>query len=257
MSYERSYRIRHYECDAYGHLNNTAYLRYLEELELSAGFADSAAATWPWDTANVTYSQPLRFGDAVDVSARTAEEGADGVLRAYEFRRAGDGAAAASARVRWRRDGAPAPPLPAADSAEGPVHPFTQRRTVEWRDVDQSSRVSPATMAEYAEDCGLAVAANFGWPLDRCTKAGFAMVLRSHDVTYGALPGLGDELTVTTWASTARRVAAVRHYLFTDSSGATSARFDSRYVWVDIQSMRPIRIPPDFLADFEANFVAS
>ena len=27
----RTFRIRHYECDAYGHLNNTAYLRYLDD----------------------------------------------------------------------------------------------------------------------------------------------------------------------------------------------------------------------------------
>ena len=34
--YQRSFRIRHYECDAYGHLNNANYLRFMQETATDA-----------------------------------------------------------------------------------------------------------------------------------------------------------------------------------------------------------------------------
>ncbi len=249
---ERTFRVRHHECDGYGHLNNTGYLRYLEELELTAGAAGGAAGRL-WDAARITYVQPVGFGDEVTVAARSVGTGPVPQVREYRFRRAGDGEEVATARVQWRRDGVPSRPPEAV--LPGAARPFVQRRVVEWRDVDASSRLSPATLAEWAEDCGLALLAAFGWPLQRCTDAEFAMVLRSHDIAYGDLPSLGDELTVTTWASDATRISAVRHYLFT-AGAAVVARFASRYVWVDAATMRPIRIPADFLADFAENFAA-
>jgi acyl-CoA thioesterase FadM len=142
----------------------------------------------------------------------------------------------------------PAPPLP--DGV------FRQIRTVGWRDVDETARVGPATLAAYAEDCGVAVAAAFGWPLERCSAAGFLMVLRRHEVEYGPHPGLGDELEIVTWASDRTRATAVRHYLLASPTGVV-ARFRSRYAWLDARSRRPMRIPEAFLADFTPNFVAA
>ena len=31
LTHVRSFRVRHYECDAFGHLNNTNYVRYMQE----------------------------------------------------------------------------------------------------------------------------------------------------------------------------------------------------------------------------------
>jgi acyl-CoA thioesterase FadM len=46
--YDRTFRVRYYECDAYGHVNNTHYLRYLQETALDAatmmGYDASQAA---------------------------------------------------------------------------------------------------------------------------------------------------------------------------------------------------------------------
>ncbi|MCP4165320.1 MAG: acyl-CoA thioesterase [Chloroflexi bacterium] len=43
LTHEREFRIRHYECDACGHVNNAVYLAYLEE----ASFAVAEAFGWP------------------------------------------------------------------------------------------------------------------------------------------------------------------------------------------------------------------
>ncbi len=242
MAEFRTFRIRHYECDAYGHLNNTAYLRYLEEVEFAAGRIGPELRR-----ADMTYVQPLRFGDTVDVTATDEAAG----NRRYRF--VADGVEVAHAAAAWGGGGG-LDPVPAAPPPAERV--FRQERRVGWRDVDDSGTASPATVAAYAEDCGVDLCAAFEWPLERCTAEGFAVVLRRHQIEYGRPLRLGDPFTISTYASDPSRVSAVRHYLVDHGDGEPAARFRSHYVWVDPASMRPVRIPAPFLADFAPNFAA-
>ncbi len=235
----RTFRIRHYECDAYGHLNNTAYLRYLEEVELAGGRAGADLRV-----VDLTYVQPLRFGDSVDVEAG---DGDDPGERRYRY--VHDGSEVARAAAWWGGAGPAFQPPPPP-----PPRVYRQERRVGWRDVDDSGAASPATVASFAEDCGVDLCGAFGWPLERCSAEGFAVVLRRHQIAYGRPLRLGDPYTITTYASDRTRLSAVRHYLVDHADGAPASRFRSHYVWVDPSTMRPVRIPPPFLADFAENF---
>ena len=67
LVHTRNFRVRHYECDAYGHLNNANYLRYMQE----AAFDASAAAGYGMlryeaDRAPVAGA---RYGDRVPAAA--------------------------------------------------------------------------------------------------------------------------------------------------------------------------------------------
>lgn len=42
------FRVRHYECDSYGHLNNVNYVRYMQETALDA----SAEVGWTTERYN-------------------------------------------------------------------------------------------------------------------------------------------------------------------------------------------------------------
>lgn len=250
LALARTFRIRHYECDAYGHLNNTAYLRYLDEVEIEAGLA--GRDEWRLAQADIIYVDPVGFGDSVDVIAGMESEGPGHLVRRYRYETEGRQVAAATAL--WSGPGGassvldpvPEPPLP-------PPGIFHHRRRVHWQDVGETSQASPATLSAYAEDCGIAVCDAHGWPLERCSKEGFAIVLRRHQITYGRAAVLGEELDLTTWASDRSRASAIRHYVL-EASGEPVARFRSHYVWVDAASMRPIRIPAGFLDEFSTNF---
>ena len=37
--HERTFRVRYYECDAYGHVNHANYLRYMQETAFDASAA--------------------------------------------------------------------------------------------------------------------------------------------------------------------------------------------------------------------------
>ena len=209
---ERSFRVRHYECDAYGHLNNTAYLHYLEEVEVDTG---TAAGRRPCHI-DIRYVTPASFGDTVTV---TAADGPDGA-RHYTFLVAA--ARIAQATAQWAEPGAsgtdtvPPPPPP-------PDEVFRRARRIDWQDVDASATTGPGALAAIAEDCGLALCDAYGWPLDRCTAEGFAMVVRRHEIASRGLVRMGDELEIATWASDVGRASAIRHYVMS-SGGEVVAR---------------------------------
>ncbi len=286
LTHERTFRVRHYECDPYGHLNNTNYLRYMQETAFDASAAAgydmtryrSMDRTWLIRETDIEYNQPVRYNEAVIVKTWVIDFWRVHSRRAYEFYRASTGDLVALAVTDWAflevSTARPAPipealiaaffpegdPIAGARRVRIPAAPppppgvFSHRRQVSWRDLDANAHVNNAAYLGFAEDCGLAVAAAFGWPLARCTEAGFAIIVRRHQIVYRHPAFLGDNLDVRTWVSDVRRVKAIRHFTINHTETHQQlARIRSAYVWVDGASNKPIRIPEAFLHDFKAN----
>jgi YbgC/YbaW family acyl-CoA thioester hydrolase len=75
LIHKRMFRVRHYECDAYGHVNHANYLRYMQETALDASAAvgyDEArylamGTLWLIRETDIEYLCALRYGDSVEV----------------------------------------------------------------------------------------------------------------------------------------------------------------------------------------------
>jgi len=285
LIHERTFRIRHYECDAYGHVNHANYLRYMQETAFDASAAagydmaryDELGLMWLIRETNITYERPLRYNDTLTVKTWVADFHRVRSRRMYELR-LNNGELAATAHTDWvllnqqtqrpvtippemraaffsegppefpsRRDGFPEPPPP-------PHGRFTLRRTVEWRDLDPVQHVNNANYMAYLEECGVAVAAAHGWSMSRMMEAGFGIVARQYRIEYRRPALLDDELEITTWISDVKRATAVRHYTITRAAdGELLARARVLWVWINLENGRPIRIPPHFIADFATN----
>ncbi|MEW5989622.1 MAG: thioesterase family protein, partial [Chloroflexota bacterium] len=140
----------------------------------------------------------------------------------------------------------PQPPLPT-----GVVK---VRRRVEWRDIDPAQHVNNATYMAYMEDAGVQAALAHGWPVSRMVAEGFAIVARRYRIEYRQPAVLDDELEVVTWVSDVRRATAMRHYTIArPADGQLLARASAHWVWVNLQTGQPIRIPAHFRADFAPN----
>jgi acyl-CoA thioester hydrolase len=145
-----------------------------------------------------------------------------------------------------------APPrvrMPAASSP--PPGVFKQRRRVNWQDIDPANHVNNSVYLAYVEDCGAQALAAYGWPLARVWAEGLSIVARRHRVEYLQSALLDDELELATWVLDIKRASATRYTSITRVSDETLlAHVDSTYVWVDLVTQQPTRIPPAFLADF-------
>ena len=290
LTHTRQFRIRHYECDAYGHLNNVNYLRYMQETAFdasaAAGYGQSKYAAmgryWLIRANDIEYLSPLRYNDVVEIKTWVVDFRRVTSRRAYEFRREGSDQLVARGFSDWAfldtGSGGPAPIpgelkaafFPEGDSAgftsrprfpDAPSPPpgvFKMRRRVEWRDLDPENHVNNAVYLTYLEDCGFQVAADYGWDVERMRAAGFAILARRHRIQYRQPAVMGDELEIATWVSEMKRASAVRHYTITRVADQTlTAKSHSLYAWVDVHNGRPVRILPEFLDDFRPNIAAS
>ena len=170
------FRVRQYECDAYGHLNNVNYVRYLQEAiveaDAAAGYtlARPSAAGWRWQTRrlDIEYLRPVRYGDTVELQVSAPGGAAGFVRRVCEFRLAGSGDLVAQAVVEAvpvdAASGQPVElpqtlsdeqPDPAAALPVLPPPPpgvFSVRHRVTWGDLDMTRQVGDATLLELCGD---------------------------------------------------------------------------------------------------------
>lgn len=289
LIHERTFRVRQYECDAYGHVNHANYLRYLQEAAMDASAAagydihryNEMQRQWLIRETDIRYLTPLTYGDSVIIKTWVADFHRVRSRRAYELRKADTGEPVAEAMTDWvyldtttqrpvtvppemiqgfdpdgttqqipRRDPFPEPPPP-------PAGVFKMRRLVEWRDIDLAQHVNNATYMAYYEDCTVRDSASRGWPIRRMmTEGQFAVVAHHYRIEYKLPAVMDDELEIATWISDVRRSTAIRHFTITRvSDGALLSRAFAQWVWVDIDTGKPIRVPEQFIGDFAANIV--
>jgi len=289
LVHERAFRVRHYECDAYGHVNHAHYLRYMQETAMDASAAagydvahyQKIGRQWLIRETDITYLQPLTYGDTVIVKTWVEDFRRVRSRRAYELRQATSGQIVARAHTDWVfldreslrpasvprtlieaffPEGIPptaARPEPFPQAPPPPPGIFKIRRPVEWRHIDPAQHVNNAMYMAYIEDAGVHVAAAYGWPMDRMIQQGFGIMARRYRIEYKQPAVLGDELEIATWISNVKRSTALRHYTITRTADKKLvARAQVLWVWVNLDNGRLIRIPADFLAAFTPNIAA-
>lgn len=277
--FSTTFPVRLYECDAYGHVNNTNHVRYMLETALQAGVAAGAGLSQEARVIalEIEYLRPLKYGDTVQVAARAAAlergqvrlgfdmcllPGEDQVARGWlEYTvkpEAAEGVQQALTQYFFplgmpnsfpaREPFPPAPPPPPGV--------FRMRRTVSWHELDLSHTVNPAEFLVYEEDCGMEVVAAHHWPVERMTQAGFAIILRKQQIMFGEPARLRDEIEIATWAYEVKRATAIRSYRMTRAAdGAFLADIQVLGVWMDLETGRPRRVTAELLNDFAPNIV--
>lgn len=107
--YSARFKVRIYELDSNGHVNNAVYLNYAEQVATEhaevAGFgrqwSEQLGGTWVVRRSEITYRHPANFGDELEVTTRIgAVRGARG-MRTTTIRRVADGRAIADVLTEW------------------------------------------------------------------------------------------------------------------------------------------------------------
>jgi acyl-CoA thioester hydrolase len=128
---------------------------------------------------------------------------------------------------------------------------FRQELTVTDEAIDAFGHVNNQRYIAWMQEVATAHSAANGWPMERYLATGAAWVVRSHFIEYLRPAFAGDALDIHTWASSLALREVVRKYAFR-RAGQILARADTTWVYVDIKSGRPKRIPEELLASFEA-----
>jgi acyl-CoA thioester hydrolase len=283
MIHLRRFRIRNYECDAYGHLNNANYLRFMQETAFDASAAagydinkyQEMKRTWLIRATDIEYMVQVGYGDTLEVKTWVEDFRRASSRRRYEFYSAENDALVARAYTDWVflntetnqpitvpeemkpaffPEGVPETfptRLPFPSAPPPPPGAYTLSRQVEWQALDGMHHVNNAIYLDYASECGFHAVASFNWPWSRMLAEGFGVLLRRNQIQYLQPAILGDQLEITTWLSDVRAVQATRHYHIRRSSdGADIAMIHALGVCVELSSGRPMRWPKEMLEDF-------
>ena len=128
---------------------------------------------------------------------------------------------------------------------------FRQELIVTDDAIDAFGHVNNQRYIAWMQEVATAHSAANGWPMERYLAIGAAWVVRSHFIEYLRPAFAGDALEIATWASSLALREVTRKYQFR-RSGQHLARAETKWVYVDIKSGRPKRIPEELLASFEA-----
>ena len=288
--FNRTFRVRSYETDSYGHVNQVNYLRYMQEAAIDAsadvGYDEAQyrqlGTLWLIRETEIEYFHALKFGDSVAITTWVGDFRRVRSRRFYEMHLAGSGELVAKASTDWvyldrasQRPVAVPNEMITAFAPEGldgltpgerrdkfpeppppPPGAYTMRRRVEWRDVDSAEHVNNAVYLSYMEESAIEQSASIDWPMTRMRDEGFGMIARRHLFDYRHQAVLGDELDVTTYLSEPRRSSIIRNFIVARPNGEIVARSRSLYICVNLEKNTPMRIPQHVMDDF-ADVVAA
>lgn len=286
LTHQTSFQVRHYECDAYGHLNNAVYLRFMQEAAFNAsaalGYGEERYAQlgrlWLARMTDIEYLMPVRYGDLVVVTTWVEDVRRVRSIRAYDFHLESTGDLVARGWTDWVyidvSTGRPST-VPAEIAAiyvtesshlrdssrrrfiEPPPPPpgvFIDHRRVEWQDLDPVQHVNNAMYLSYLVETAWRFGDVVNWPWERIQAAGFGVVARRTQIEYLQAASYRDDLEIATWLSGVKRSTINRHFTIRRmDDGALVARANSLYVCIDLATGRARRIPADFLEDISAN----
>jgi acyl-CoA thioester hydrolase len=84
--------------------------------------------------------------------------------------------------------------------------------------------------------------------------AGVGIVARRYRIEYREPAVMDDELEVTSYLADVKRATAVRHNeIRRVADGALLARAYALWVFVDLATGKPVRVPGDFIESFRPN----
>ena len=117
--------------------------------------------------------------------------------------------------------------------------------TVDQAALDENGHVNNVHYVQWMQDVAVLHYESLGGR-ELTLSLGATWVVRSHQIEYFQPAFAGDEIEAHTWVANLRRVRSLRRYEFIrKSDGALLVKGETNWVFVDIQTGRPMAIPEE------------
>ncbi|MFO1413933.1 MAG: thioesterase family protein [Burkholderiales bacterium] len=110
--------------------------------------------------------------------------------------------------------------------------------------IDANDHVNNREYLRWMEDVAIAHSTVQGWPMGRYVELGSTWYVRSHYVEYIRPARAGMAVTALTWVATMEGSSTLRRYAFL-CEGRLLATAETVWVFVDMRTGRPVRVPQD------------
>lgn len=120
---------------------------------------------------------------------------------------------------------------------------YTIESRIRYSEVDSSKQLTLPSLLDYLQDCCTFQSEDFGVGVDFLARSHCAWVLSSWQIKISRCPGLGDQIKVNTWPYDFKGFWGYRNFVVENSRGEQLASANSIWVFMDMERMRPVRIP--------------
>jgi acyl-CoA thioester hydrolase len=135
--------------------------------------------------------------------------------------------------------------------AQSGARAFSKRVVVSSDDIDMLGHASNISFVRWIQDVAMEHSRAMGLGLAEYQGIGAVFVVRRHEVDYLRPARLGEEIELRTWVGLTRAASCERHTeIARVTEGEILAEAVTTWAFVDAQTGRPTRIPPDVRARF-------
>ena len=121
---------------------------------------------------------------------------------------------------------------------------FTRTFDVRFTETDRKSRLTAIALYNYLQDTAVDHSDSVKVaPADLETWK-YAWILNRIRIDVNRFPRHRENVAVTTWASSLRGLYAIREWTMADGRGEVAARSTSRWILLDVERKRAVRLPP-------------
>jgi acyl-CoA thioester hydrolase len=278
--FTRRFRVRHYELDALGHVNNVVHVQYMQEAAIEASTQAGFGPDWysrhgtGWVVRRlaVRYLSEATYGDEIEMATWVSQMRGPLSTREYALTRTADGARIARARAQWvyldlqkgqplrfpAEHGAMFAPsgeveeldvhLRNARATEG-AHHYRSRRRVQFHELATARHVNHAVYLQWVGQAYFEAMRAAGCPPERAQEEGWLVMQGAHEIQYFAPAVDNDEVEVISWVCELGKVrGAWTHEIRHAETGTLLARDYSVGVFVN-RDGRPAPLPQRVIED--------
>lgn len=223
-------RVRAYERDSLGHVNNAVFINYLTQATLDAhGVGAETELRWRLQACAIEFHTPALYGDTLEVTTWVTQAYGNVVTREYLVTRPSDGHTVVGARLSWylthTATGIPCPlpdsyQVPVARDLASPLKPFVYpsdnnaapffwHQRVRRYELDASRRVAPTAYLNWLEEATMRASTVAGWSIAQMWLNDLVILQFRHDAEFFVDASLGDEIEIVSRLIDIKRVRGV------------------------------------------------
>lgn len=129
---------------------------------------------------------------------------------------------------------------------------FKHEYRIGLEDCGRESKATNKAILTILEDIAGLHSATVGLGLNEISETGYAWVVLNWQMQIIKRPAYNDEITAYTWSTSVDKLFAERDFKIIDKNGETIAIATSRWIYMDINRRRPVRITPEIMDRYES-----